>query len=161
MKSSIVLPLFLALFAPHLSAQPATFPRMMYVTFDNTPVYDSASYLSNVIADLRRGDSVEALAAENKFYRITIQGRDGYLLKANVGERRPAPPRQKAAASSTAATAPDSSSSSPRRSKTPRRQPATAKSDAASAQCRAITKSGKPCSRRTNDPSGYCWQHKK
>jgi len=160
MKSSILLPLLLLALATHLPAQsPAKLPRMMYVTFDNTPVYDSASYLSNVIADLRRGDSVEALAADKKFYRITIQGRDGYLLKANVGDRRPAPPRQKAAASSTAAS---DSSTSPRRPKSSRRTPdAAAQSDAASVQCRAFTKSGKQCSRRTNDPSGYCWQHKK
>ncbi|HVZ40435.1 MAG TPA: hypothetical protein VHI13_14245 [Candidatus Kapabacteria bacterium] len=35
--------------------------------------------------------------------------------------------------------------------------------DAAAAQtrCRAVTRSGKRCSRMTSDPSGYCWQHRK
>ena len=28
-------------------------------------------------------------------------------------------------------------------------------------QCRGIMKSGKRCKRKTTDPSGYCWQHRK
>jgi hypothetical protein len=28
-------------------------------------------------------------------------------------------------------------------------------------QCKGYTKEGKRCKRKTTDPSGYCWQHKK
>lgn len=38
--------------------------------------------------------------------------------------------------------------------------PASTPTSTASRQCKAVTASGKRCSRRTTDPSGYCYQHR-
>ena len=159
MRSSLLLAALLLLSLPmRLSAQkPEKFPRTMYVTFDHTPLYDSASYLANIVADLRRGDSVQVNAATGKFYRIAMEGKEAYLLATNVSTRRPAQ-RGETKKPDTAATPPPLPAGTPepaRRKKTP-----ASGAEQASVRCRAITKSGKQCSRMTSDPSGLCWQHK-
>lgn len=66
------------------------YPRILYVTYDGALVYDSTSYLSSVLGELRRGDSVSALASEKKFFRISFGGREGYVLGSNLSEKKPA-----------------------------------------------------------------------
>jgi hypothetical protein len=151
----------------------ARYPRTLYVTFDRAPVYDSASYLSNIAGELRIGDSVTVLGSAKKFFRILFNGGERYILGANIGEKRPAGakvPKQKA---------PERGRSKPLSETAKDRGPSpvdstvggdgdrradtlaapTRRDGDASRQCNAVTKAGKRCSRATADPSGYCWQH--
>jgi hypothetical protein len=179
----------LMLLTPAAHAQkPAGYPRTLFVTFANAPVYDSASYLSNVAGSLRTGDSITALASLGKFFRISFNGREGYVLGANVAAKKPAATHGAAKKSTadragTAAGArpsePDGTGvlvrmrvevheSSPPANTSGQDVPAdsaratgSAGTSAQSQQCSGVTKSGNRCSRMTFDPSGYCWQHKK
>jgi uncharacterized protein YgiM (DUF1202 family) len=152
--------LLLSLPARALAQKVGKLPRTMYVTFDHTPLYDSASYLSEIVADLRRGDSVQVNAATGKFYRIAMEGKEGYLLVTNVSERRPTTRGEAKPDTSSPPGATRAGGSSPA-ARGRSGKPASPASEIASVQCRAITKSGKQCSRMTSDPSGLCWQHKR
>lgn len=150
--------LFLALAMPLLAQEPKPFPRTMYITFDHTPAYDSASYLANIVGDLRRGDSVRVVAMNQKFYCIVMGGKEAYVLVTNIGDEIPSSRR------ATASRPSDAPARKPRATSAGSNDGKSAGSStraATSVQCRAMTKSGKQCSRMTNDPSGYCWQHKK
>jgi hypothetical protein len=158
-----VLLAFALLFLPcpmMLGAQPSSYPRTMYITYDHTPVYDSASYMSLLVGDLQVGDSVQVLGVSNKFYRIGMGTREGYVLWSNIspdhssGASTKDGKKQSGTHRKRAALPPDSSG--------------IVSSDGAAGnvkrtegQCRAVTKSGKQCSRMAADSSGYCWQHRK
>lgn len=66
----------------------SSYPRTLYVTFNRAPVYDSANYMSAIIRYLPAGDSVQALGASGKFFRITLGERAGYVLAANLSAVR-------------------------------------------------------------------------
>ncbi len=88
----------------------SSYPRTLYVTFNRAPVYDSANYMSAIIRYLRAGDSVQALGASGKFFRILLPERSGYVLAANMSAVRPSTRRTQgahAARSETADTAPN------------------------------------------------------
>lgn len=67
----------------------SSYPRTLYITFNRAPVYDSANYMSAIIRYLPAGDSVRALGASGKFFRIVLGERSGYVLAANVSAVRP------------------------------------------------------------------------
>jgi hypothetical protein len=159
-RSIIVLAFLFPLLISIAHAQKGSAPHMLYVTYDPTQVYDSASYLSNVVDTLHAGDSVVVLGSVKKFYRIAINNREGYILADNLASTMPAGHRVSIDPESRSITIDsltlklggDGSGGSSRRSSASQQE---------SQQCKAITKAGKRCSRMTTDPSGYCWQHKK
>ncbi len=189
MKASLPLLLFLLLpiavraqstpsASPRASSRGAGMPRTMYVTFDRAPMYDSATYLSTILATLQRGDSVVVTGRSGTFLEVVHGERRGYVLAANLGTAPPkgAAPRKARATeatpeagstttgtsgASTSTTTGTATSSTPSAATSGSTGSGGKKEEAATVQCRAITKSGKQCSRRTSDPSGYCWQHKK
>ncbi|MBS1913686.1 MAG: hypothetical protein JST22_16990 [Bacteroidetes bacterium] len=181
-------------------------PRTLFVAYNGSPVYDSASYLSTILGDLALGDTVHVIGTSGKFLRILYHGRRAYVLAANV---KSGPPQRSRGATGNSGSALRDSTATPRRkapppvpdtSATPSVAPhawdssaarrierpqaadggtpgigtggagadgaspagtAGSGTNAAQTQCRAVTRSGKRCSRMTSDPSGYCWQHRK
>jgi hypothetical protein len=176
MKHSIHLMLVL-LAACSLAAQTGgstQAPRTMFVTYDRAHLYDSASYLSNVLDTLPLGDSVIVTGRSGDYLKVTHGNRTGYVLASNLAvlpkgsaQKRPS---QKRSASKQDTTTKQDAASKPgpaatreaatgTRSDAPR--PDRSSKEGSRVQCAAVTKSGKPCSRMTADPSGYCWQHRK
>jgi len=88
-RSILTLVLLLPLLALAAHAQKG-YPRTLYVIYDGALVYDSASYLSPVLGELRSGDSVSVQGSEKKFFRIAFADREGYILGVNVAEKKPA-----------------------------------------------------------------------
>lgn len=211
-QSCFLLAAFIAIFPTLLSAQkPGSYPTTLFVTYTGSPIYTVADHKSDILGNLRLGDSVTALGVAGKFFRIRFQGGEGYVLGTNLsmtpsksrkkervasrkdsltadstrtissGKRRKKREVIDAASDSGTAEAGKRKTKRPRtaRSRIPEELPADSTSQADTSapasppakersgskatvtRCRATTKSGTQCSRTTDDPSGYCWQHKK
>lgn len=121
------------------------YPRTMYVGYQRAPLYESADYLSTIIGELGRGDSIIVLGVEKKFFRVDYAGRTGFVLGSNL---TPVAPKRKSKPATVAASI-----------------PATVRSGQSvlpdtSARCSATTRSGARCTRRV-DSTGLCWQHRR
>ncbi|MDB5034198.1 MAG: hypothetical protein JWQ98_1439 [Chlorobi bacterium] len=123
----------------------AKFPRIVYVAFDHTPLYDSASYQSPVVQDLKMGDTVRALGIIGRFLHIETATCAGYVRASSTADLPPLPTTSGTAAASGTDHAATNSAGGER----------------GAVQCRGITQAGRRCLRTTTDPSGYCWQHRK
>jgi hypothetical protein len=161
-----------------LSQKRAVYPRTMYVSYDRAPVYAEADYTSEIIGTLRLRDSVAVLASQGKYFQISLGGRRGYVLWSNMSAAAVKVKGGKGAKSGTVKGGGDTASTRigegtkekekgalPDTARTRlqpevRRETKRASSESQLPQCRAITKSGKQCSRRAADSSGYCWQHR-
>jgi hypothetical protein len=144
MAMVIITTLFLAS-APSRAQSSAKFPHAVYVIFDHTPVYDSASYQSSVIQDLKLGDSARAIGIIGRFLHIETAMCTGYVRASNTADL----PSMPATSGTTGTSGMDNA-----RTK-------SVGGDRMAVQCHGITQAGRRCLRTTTDPSGYCWQHRK
>jgi|GEM_PF-2542106 len=165
--------LFVVLFACCMynsQAQPSgRFPRIMYVIFDEAPAYDSADFRSNIVARLHLRDSIRVLGVVGKYYRVAATAGENFVLWSNLGNDPPGRDvrtgMQRRAAGKEGRKIPatgmmvDSSEANAVSSESS--ASGSRKKGMKGAQCRAVTKSGRQCSRSTTDSSGYCWQHRK
>ncbi len=177
---AIIGALWAALCHPGLYSQSsASYPKILYVIYDGAPVYDSADHMSAIVGELRLGDSIQALAASGRYYRIRFGEREGYLYWSNVQPDRPAGGEKRARkarakqnqrSQGEKAALPLQRSASGGDGDLPMPDSLVAVSSRGTkerakkgkgAQCQAVTKTGRQCSRGTADSSGYCWQHKK
>lgn len=165
--------ILLSMFPLLLRAQQGHYPRTMYVSFDRTPVYAGADYRSEIIDTLRLKDSVAVIASQSKYFQVSMGGKTGYVLWSNLSESIPKGGKKgkggkarKVAAEEPAAPgndAPAAASALPEQAHNEVKAGGTSTRSPAEStlpQCKATTKSGKQCSRRSSDTSGYCWQHK-
>lgn len=60
-----------------------------YAINDNTPVYSSASADSSTIAILSRGNAVTTYEVQNGFYRVSVNGGEGYVQVAQLSDEDP------------------------------------------------------------------------
>jgi hypothetical protein len=162
LRITLVSALLFPLLSLLLPAQQGGYPRTMYVSFDRTPVYAAADYHSEVIDTLRLHDSVGVIAARGKYFQVSMGGKTGFILWSNLAGELPkgkGGKGLKAHAVEPVPSVPPPAVVAPPEVKT---TGTAARSQAESdlPQCKAITKSGKQCSRRASDTSGYCWQHK-
>lgn len=78
------------LFKPKTSETIVNEEHVMYVVTDNTPVYESASLDSAVIATLNRGDLVTFTGEEDTFSKVRFgEGTEGYILSMQLSEDDP------------------------------------------------------------------------
>lgn len=181
-RTSIIAAALLCACTATLRAQPrASYPAIMYVTYDGAPLYDSAHHMSAVLEELHLGDSILVLGIAGKFYRVERGERQGFLYWANIAAEKPKVKGKKKspARKNTGATAEQAgkkeqpagahqqSSADPIADSTAAVSSGTGKDrkprarESQGPRCRGITKSGGQCSRIATDPSGYCWQHRK
>ena len=71
-----------------VAQQPGSYPRTMYTSYDKAPIYRSADYLSEITGHLRLGDSVQVLASEGKYFRISTGDGAGFVLWSNLSIQR-------------------------------------------------------------------------
>jgi hypothetical protein len=133
-------------------------PRTMYVTYNDAPLYDSASYMSTILTRIAIGDSVTMTGRHGPFARILYRDRAGYLLLANLGTLPPKGTRHAARPGPERDSSRSGSADTSDRDARP--VPRTSGDTTLRVRCRGVTRSGKQCTRMTSDPSGYCWQHK-
>jgi hypothetical protein len=167
----LVSALFLSLPPLVLLAQQGGYPRTMYVSFDRTPIYAGADYHSEVIDTLRLHDSVGVIGTRGKYFQVSMGGKTGFILWSNLAENLPKGKGKGGKAVKAQAVEPVPSAKAPpsaavaapeqkQREVKTKGTAARSQSESDLPQCKAITKSGKQCSRRAADTSGYCWQHK-
>ncbi|MEO6047361.1 MAG: hypothetical protein ABIQ57_07795 [Candidatus Kapaibacterium sp.] len=156
MAMLIIATLFLAS-TPSRAQSSAKFPHTVYVIFDHTPVYDSASYQSSVAQDLKLGDSALALGIIGRFLHIETATRTGYVRASSTADLPPMPATSGMAGTSGTAPTPGVAPASG----TDNAATKSAGGERTAVQCHGITQAGKRCLRTTTDPGGYCWQHRK
>jgi hypothetical protein len=134
--------LFILIALGPIVAEQTSYPRTMYVAYQRAPLYESADYLSSIIGELKRGDSILVVGAEKKFFRVEHAGRTGFVLGSNL-----------------TLTAPKRKSKSAPGVAPPVRKESAVRADSPG-HCSATTRSGTPCTRKA-DSTGLCWQHRK
>ena len=138
--------------------------QQAYVGYDGARLYAEASYLADVIDTLTRGDTVATFEKEKKFVRVTVAGREGWILAANLVATAPANrPATRSSSKKTppGATATGTAPKSSANDATSGARGGATGSTPATAPCAATTRSGKQCSRAATEGSSYCWQHRK
>lgn len=127
-------------------------PRVLYVTFDGARAYDRPDVRSGLRATFVRGDSIHVIAEKEGYVCLSLPDGEAWMLVSNVGSSPPDNPGRRELTFRNAERTSASSGSS------------RSQSDEAAVQqtqCRETTRAGRRCSRTTDDPSGYCWQHRK
>ncbi len=77
-------------FKPKASETIVNEEHVMYVVTDSTPVYESASLDSAVIATLNRGDLVTFTGEEDTFSKVRFgEGTEGFILSMQLSEEDP------------------------------------------------------------------------
>lgn len=140
-------------------ASPQAIPDTMFVRYDHTPIYDSASYTASIIGDMRQWDTVIVIEKIGKFARFQFQSGFGFIARVNIylpPNKQPKPPiKLKEETEATDTAAPATPHNPP-----PRPPTNTADQQPAKHQCKGLTKSRKQCSRIAEEGSEYCWQHR-